>query len=127
MDPFNGKLYFFFSIIFMYNIILLKSSEMINDHGRNILYDIQYRQQKFDSDKDLLNSLVQSSTVKVINMEIISDDAGTFCLKISLYKITQIVIIMKYSRKQLFVVDIESDNMVTHTNLLFKNLLFYRV
>ncbi len=111
----------------MYNIILLKSSEMINDHGRNILYDIQYRQQKFDSDKDLLNSLVQSSTVKVINMEIISDDAGTFCLKISLYKITQIVIIMKYSRKQLFVVDIESDNMVTHTNLLFKNLLFYRV
>jgi hypothetical protein len=109
----------------MYNIILLKSSEIINDHGRNILYDIQYRQQKFDSDKDLLNSLVQSSTEKVINMEIIWGDAGTFCLKISLYKITQIIIIIKYSREQLVVVDIESDNMVTHTPIFYLKIYYF--
>jgi len=86
---YNGKLYLLYSIlIFVYNIMIIHSIEIINDDGTNNFYAIQNQQQKFDFNEDSLNTLVQSLINTVKNVEMMSNDTGIislnkyFCIKL---------------------------------------------
>jgi len=83
--PFNGKLYLLYLIIFLYNIIIIHSIEILNDDSTNILYDIQIGQEKFDSNKESLNALVQSSINTVKNVNMMSNDAGIINLQKNIF------------------------------------------
>jgi hypothetical protein len=72
--------------IFHFHVtFLIHSIEILNDDSTNILYDIQIVQEKFDSNKESLNTLVQSSINTVKNVNMMSNDAGIINLKKNIF------------------------------------------